>query len=103
MKILKMLFYVHALVVFFYIEQIRRLAFWFRSFKRIETVSQAKEMGLTHTTNIFGDMIIHQNWARSIWHDGYGNAYRCDELLPGGRDAVIEQLKKEMPELFRNF
>jgi hypothetical protein len=58
-------------------------------------------MGLTHDTNVFGDGINHQN-CRSWWYDKYNNMYRCDELLKGGRDVVMEQIKKENPELFTN-
>lgn len=80
----------------------KRIKFWFRSFKAIPTVVQAQEMNLTHYTNIFGDGINHLN-CRSLWYDEYGNQYKCDELLDGGRDIVMDNLIKEHPELVTMF
>ncbi len=77
---------------------------WLRHFLfkgNIATTKQATDMGLTHETNIYGDMI---NWTgcRSFWNDAYGRRYLCDHLLPDGKDMVMDQLKRDHPEFFES-
>lgn len=68
--------------------------------KKIPTVKKAQEMGLNHDTNIYGDGIIMTGYCRSFWKDKYGNTYGCEELLEGGRDFVMEEIKKQHPQIF---
>ena len=79
----------------------RRIIYWFRHLKKLETVQQAQQMGLIHYTNVHGDGINLMN-CRSIWVDEFDNPYRCGELLVDGKDLVMEAVKKEHPELFEN-
>lgn len=82
-------------------KRFKRVIHFFGSFtrKNISTVEQAHKMGLIHDTNVFGDGINHNN-CRSWWHDEYGNNFRCDSILVGGRDEVMAQIHKENPGLF---
>ncbi len=57
----------------------RRVKYWFRSWRKINTVEAALSMGLTHRVNIYGDMINSAN-CRSFWVDEYGHVYRCESL-----------------------
>lgn len=57
----------------------KRIQYWFRSFKMVKTVWQAQRMGLTHLNNVYGDGINHLN-CRSFWEDEFKNVYRCEEL-----------------------
>jgi hypothetical protein len=68
--------------------------------KKVPTVEKAIEMGLTHDTNIYGDLIIHTGYCRSFWLDKYGNTYGCSQLLEGGRDLVMDKIKEKYPEFF---
>ncbi len=65
-----------------------------RTRKNIPTVEEAKKQGLKHYSNVFGDAINHVN-CRSWWYDEYENMFRCDELLEGGRDIVMEDITRE--------
>ena len=57
----------------------KNLKLWIcRTFEIITTV-QAKEMGLTHLMNIYGDQINQLN-CRSIWVDVKFREYRVKEL-----------------------
>lgn len=67
-------------------------ALWFFRGK-IPTAKQAMEMGLTHETNVHGDLIILSGYCRSYWKDAYGRSFSCEELYKGGKDVV----KKELP------
>lgn len=67
--------------------------------KKVPTVEKAIEMGLTHKTNIHGDFINYLDY-RSLWVDKYGNIYKCNHLLEGGKDLVMDSIKEEHPELF---
>ena len=51
---------------------------WLRTFKVI-TNKKAKELGLKHQQNIYGDMINRLN-CRSIWEDDKGRTYRVEHL-----------------------
>ncbi len=68
---------------------------------KIPTVINAVEMGLIHTTNIYGDG-INMTGCRSFWMDNYGRTFRCNQLLDGGNDWAIDSIKKEYPEMFQN-
>ena len=54
------------------------LRFYYR-FTVIKTTEKAREMGLTHYCNLFGDAIDQYN-CRSFFTDSYGNVYRCREF-----------------------
>lgn len=47
---------------------------WIRTFKVISN-QRAKELGLTHCRNVYGDEINHIN-CRSIWFDDENRQYR---------------------------
>jgi hypothetical protein len=52
---------------------------WYiRNFK-VLTNAQAKQLGLTHMRNVYGDEINHIN-CRSLWADSKGRYYRVEEL-----------------------
>ena len=76
----------------------KKIKYWLRSFLKIKTVGDAKKMELKHFTNIHGDEINRIN-CRSIWEDEFGYQYRCDELLPGGRDIVMDKIMKELDKI----
>jgi len=58
---------------------IKRISYWFRSWKLIESVERAEKMGLKFHKNVYGDEINYVN-CRSIWYDEYRNVYRCKTL-----------------------
>ena len=64
-------------------------------------VEEAQKSGLKHYTNIYGDAINHFG-CRSLWEDQYGYCYGCEELLNGGVDLAMEQVKNQFPQLFEN-
>jgi len=51
---------------------------WLRTFKVIST-AKAKELGLSHSFNIYGDSINRMN-CRSVWTDSKKRQYRVEEL-----------------------
>lgn len=51
---------------------------WIRTFKVISN-QKAKELGLRHWRNVYGDEINHLN-CRSIWLDYKGRKYRVSHL-----------------------
>jgi hypothetical protein len=51
---------------------------WIRNFKVISN-QKAKELGLEHYRNIYGDEINHLN-CRSLWVDKKKNVYRVSHL-----------------------
>jgi hypothetical protein len=53
---------------------------WHLIGKRIPDTKTAIKMGLTHNSNIHGDLINILN-CRSIWVDKYDNTYYCLGLL----------------------
>jgi len=57
----------------------KRIIYYFRSFKTLNTVAEAEKMKLYFRTNVYGDGINHLN-CRSLWNDKYWNIYRCNEL-----------------------
>lgn len=57
----------------------KRIVCWFRSFRMVKTVKDAKEMKLHWIRNVHGDEINAIN-CRSLWNDDYMNRYRCEEL-----------------------
>lgn len=79
---------------------IKKIIYWFRSLKKIPTIEKAKEMKLTHYTNVHGDGINRMN-CRSLWTDEFGNEYRCSQLFEGGKDIVMEQFKQEHPAFYK--
>ncbi len=65
-----------------------RISTWFIWFYwlfkgKIPTVKQAKEMGLKHETNVYGDGIIMTGYCRSFWNDKYGRRFGCSQLDGG--------------------
>ena len=58
----------------------KKIKFWFRSFKHIKTIKNAQEIGLEWQFNVYGDNINLWN-CRSVWCDEFGFLYRCQELL----------------------
>lgn len=57
----------------------KRIHYWFRAWKMVESAEKAKEMGLHWRRNVHGDEINHIN-CRSLWNDDYWNVYRCRTL-----------------------
>ena len=53
--------------------------FFYHRFIVIETTDKARERGLVHDVNVYGDPINHFS-CRSFWKDKYGFYYRCKEL-----------------------
>jgi hypothetical protein len=51
---------------------------WIRTFKVISN-QRAKELGLRHWRNVYGDEINHIN-CRSIWFDSNSRQYRVSHL-----------------------
>jgi len=51
---------------------------WIRTFKVISN-QRAKELGLRHWRNVYGDEINHIN-CRSIWFDNKSRQYRVSHL-----------------------
>ena len=51
---------------------------WIRTFRVISN-QRAKELGLRHWRNVYGDEINHLN-CRSIWFDDKGRQYRVSHL-----------------------
>jgi len=51
---------------------------WIRTFKVISN-QRAKELGLRHWRNVYGDEINHLN-CRSIWFDDKSRQYRVSHL-----------------------
>lgn len=75
---------------------------WFAwLFRKIPTTKQAIEMRLKHETNIYGDG-INMTGCRSFWNDEYGRRFGCEQLLDGGKDVVMDEIKRKHPELFKN-
>ena len=64
-------------------------------FRKIPTTTKAEQMGLTHYTNIHGDMINHTG-CRSFWQDKNGRIYGCKELFKGGKDIVIDSIVEQL-------
>jgi hypothetical protein len=77
----------------------KRIIYWLRSYKKLKTIKEVQQMGLSHFTNIYGDGITRLN-CRSLWRDKFENIYKCDELFEGGRDIVAEMLLESHPGLF---
>jgi len=82
-------------------KKIEKINYWLRSFKKIKTVKEAQDMGLTHLTNVHGDAINYVN-CRSYWKDKYGNSYRCSEFLAGGASLVFNEISKNWISLPKN-
>jgi hypothetical protein len=57
----------------------KNIKMWYARWFKVISNEQAKEWGLIHVRNIYGDEIIHRN-CRSIWKDGNDKIYRVMSL-----------------------
>ena len=69
---------------------------WIRTFKVISN-QRAKELGLRHWRNVYGDEINHLN-CRSLWFDDKSRQYRVSHL----EDEFLKPMERKNPSNLLN-
>ncbi len=75
---------------------------WYARWFKVITNEQAKELGLVHVRNIYGDEINKIN-CRSIWEDAKGRKYRVELLYDNTTVEFREWYLRFREEVAKSF